>query len=115
MSPCVCGWCTSRLTLESLFFLLSPFQINSNPSAWPFHTPVDTGVIADYLEVVKDPIDLETMRKRLEAGDFYKSQAMLQADMLRMCTNCKTYNAEGTQYFQAALELETVIREAFKQ
>ncbi len=69
--------------------------------------------MTDYLEIVQDPIDLRTIRERLDAGDFYKSHAMLLADMLRMCDNCKLYNAEGTSYFQAALELETVIRAAF--
>lgn len=62
----------------------------------------------------QDPIDLQTMRDRLEAGGFYKSHAMLQADMLRMCVNCKTYNAEGTAYFQAAVDIEAVIGEAFQ-
>ncbi len=74
---------------------------------------MDTGIITDYLEIVQDPIDLRTMRERLDSGDFYKSHAMLLADMLRMCDNCKLYNAEGSSYFQAALELETIIKATF--
>lgn len=43
--------------------------------------------------------DLSLIEKRLKQGDYYRSREMLQADMLRMCKNCKTYNKPSTPYY----------------
>ena len=43
---------------------------------WPFLHPVDTVEVPDYLDVVSEPIDLETIEERVKHGA-YKSKEKL--------------------------------------
>ena len=63
--------------------------------AWIFLRPVDPvrDMCPDYLSVIKQPIDLGTIRKKMNK---YSAKAEFIADMQLMFSNCKTYNKEGT-------------------
>jgi hypothetical protein len=64
--------------------------------------------VPDYLEVIKEPIDLSTIEKRIRA-DYYRSRKMLYADLILMVNNCKLYNDESSTYVQCALAVEKMI------
>jgi histone acetyltransferase len=69
--------------------------------AAPFLAPVATLFPAEakaYAAVVRDPIDLGTIRQRLAAGG-YVSHAMLRADLERMVDNCLLFNTQDDSYF----------------
>ena len=85
--------------------------MSTHRSAWPFHEPVDTELVTDYLDYVSDPIDLSLMGKRLKSGDYYTSKQMLKADLERMCNNCVLYNAPDTNYYKAAIDLQHFVKE----
>jgi histone acetyltransferase len=68
------------------------------------HSP--HSAIPDYAEIIKEPIDLLTIEKRIRQDNYYKSKAMLLADLLLMVNNCKTYNDEESAYWQCACSLE---------
>uniref|UniRef100_M4B2H9 histone acetyltransferase n=1 Tax=Hyaloperonospora arabidopsidis (strain Emoy2) TaxID=559515 RepID=M4B2H9_HYAAE len=68
-------------------------------SAWPFHEPVDTTVVVDYLDHIKEPVDLQLISKRIDSGS-YISKAAFKADLDRMCENCLTYNTPDTNYYK---------------
>lgn len=73
--------------------------VASHRSAWPFHEPVDTTIVVDYLEFIKDPVDLSLVAKRIESGQ-YVSKAALRADLDLMCNNCMAYNTPDTNYYK---------------
>lgn len=73
--------------------------MSSHRSAWPFHEPVDTTIVVDYLEYIKDPVDLSLIAKRIESGQ-YISKTALRADLDRMCDNCMVYNTPDTNYYK---------------
>lgn len=81
--------------------------------AWPFREPVDTTEVKDYLEIIKDPIDLSTIEKRIRKGDWYKSRQMLYADLMRMVNNCKLYNESSSPYYECAVSLEKFLGTIF--
>jgi len=81
--------------------------------AWPFREPVDTSEVPDYLTVVKEPIDLSTIEKRIRKGDYYKSKPMLFRDLMLMVNNCKLYNDPESTYYECATSLEKFIRGIF--
>ncbi|KAL7470948.1 hypothetical protein ACHAXS_011224 [Conticribra weissflogii] len=81
--------------------------------SWPFREPVDENEVPDYREVVKEPIDLSTMEKRIRKGDHYKSKHMLYSDMMRMVNNCKLYNGEASTYHECAVNLEKYLATVF--
>jgi histone acetyltransferase len=88
-------------------------KVEEQQFSWPFREPVDTTEVKDYLEIIKEPIDLSTIDKRIRKGDHYKSKKMLYADLMLMVNNCKLYNEEGSTYMQCARNLETYLKGMF--
>ncbi|KAJ3162482.1 pre-mRNA-splicing factor prp46 [Geranomyces michiganensis] len=70
-----------------------------------FLDPVDTSVVTDYMTVVKEPMDLGTMEKKVRRRE-YKSCAEFKRDFNLVVVNAKTYNSPDTVYFKAAAKLE---------
>lgn len=88
-------------------------SIQAHASAWPFLKPVSRKEAPHYHEIIKDPIDLETMEKRLAAGQYYITQDIFIADLRRMFANCRTYNAPETVYYKCADQLDKYVDELF--
>ena len=88
-------------------------KIEEQHFAWPFREPVDTSEVKDYLDVIKEPIDLMTMEKRIRKGNHYKTKKDLYHDMMMMVKNCKTYNDATSQYYECATSLEKYIKTLF--
>lgn len=83
-------------------------DIKAHESSWPFLEPVNaqtTGAF-DYYDVIKNPMDLSTMQKRLDDGRFYVTKDIFIADLRRMVENCKTYNGKGHYVTEMANQLE---------
>jgi histone acetyltransferase len=90
-------------------------KVEEQQFAWPFREPVDTTEVTDYLDVVKEPIDLSTIEKRIRKGEWYKSKQMLYADLLLMVNNCKKYNDESSTYYECSVNLEKFIIPLFQE
>lgn len=88
-------------------------KVQEKQFAWCFRDPVDTLEVTDYLDTIKDPIDLKTMERRVRKGDHYKSKYQLYADMMKMVNNCKIYNGAGSSYYGCAVELEKYLSTLF--
>uniref|UniRef100_A0A8C3S5N9 Bromodomain testis-specific protein n=1 Tax=Chelydra serpentina TaxID=8475 RepID=A0A8C3S5N9_CHESE len=61
--------------------------------SWPFHQPVDAAALnlPDYYNIIKKPMDLSTIKKRLE-HNYYTKAADCIEDFKTMFTNCYVYN-----------------------
>lgn len=92
--------------------LLSEMQ--SHPSAWPFSQPVNRDEVADYYEVITEPMDLMTMEQRLEA-DAYSSFEQFLYDSRLIFNNCRKYNNETTTYYKHATKLEKFLYSKIKE
>lgn len=75
-------------------------------NAYPFKTPVDTVLYKDYLLKVKKPIDLGTIKTRLDSGQYTGKLEEYLRDMRQIFANAYTYNAEGTDVYAMAKQLE---------
>lgn len=84
--------------------LLKSMQEHSD--AWPFKEPVDPRDVPDYYDIIKNPIDLKTMSKRVESEMYYVTFEMFVADARRMFENARTYNSPETIYYKCATRLE---------
>ncbi|XP_066266284.1 BRCA2-interacting transcriptional repressor EMSY-like isoform X3 [Branchiostoma lanceolatum] len=60
---------------------------------WFIH-PVDPAVAPDYYNIIKQPMDFSTIKKKLEGGQ-YNSMEEFHADMQLIKTNCFQYNPPG--------------------
>uniref|UniRef100_A0A061RH03 histone acetyltransferase n=1 Tax=Tetraselmis sp. GSL018 TaxID=582737 RepID=A0A061RH03_9CHLO len=88
------------------FMALALDEICKCEDSWPFREPVDQNDVPDYYDVVKDPVDLQMMRARLESGRYYLTLDIFTADLRRMFANCRFYNAPETIYYKLADRLE---------
>ena len=88
-------------------------KVEEQQFAWPFREPVDTTEVKDYLDVIKEPIDLSTMEKRIRKGVWYKSKKQLHSDMVMMVENCQAYNDISSAYYECASNLEKFLKVVF--
>lgn len=88
-------------------------QLCAHSSAWPFHKPVDANEVVDYYEVIKYPIDLQTINDRLERN-YYVNLRLFQIELSRLFFNCRTYNDPHTEYYLCANILERFFLNKFK-
>ncbi|XP_025411553.1 bromodomain-containing protein 3-like isoform X3 [Sipha flava] len=75
--------------------------------AWPFHQPVDAINLnlPDYHKVIKTPMDLGTIKKRLENNYYWCADECIQ-DFSAMFSNCYAYNKPGEDVVVMAQTLE---------
>ena len=67
---------------------------------WPFYQPVDTIKLGlpDYFKIVKYPMDMGTVKKRLENNYYWCAQECVD-DIKLMFNNCYLYNKPGEVRF----------------
>ncbi|KAB7499158.1 Bromodomain-containing protein 2 [Armadillidium nasatum] len=77
--------------------------------AWPFHQPVDAEKLnlPDYHKIIKKPMDLGTIKKRLESKYYWSAKECIQ-DFNTMFTNCYVYNKPGEDVVLMAQTLEKI-------
>lgn len=71
---------------NQLLHLLNDMQ--NHPSAWPFLHPVSREDVADYYDVIKEPMDLATMESKLEADSYPNPEDFIR-DAKLIYQNCK--------------------------
>ena len=117
--------------------LLSDLQ--GHPLAWAFLQPVNGEEVADYYEVIKQPMgkfprgtndvavqgptdaprgprshysmtDFATMEHKLDTNQ-YPNLDLFLTDAQLVFDNCRTYNAEGSLYHKNATKLEKFLKD----
>eukprot|EP00117_Sycon_ciliatum_P037422 scpid8584/ scgid27999/ Histone acetyltransferase p300; E1A-associated protein p300 len=80
--------------------------IHSIPDSDAFHQPVDPArdCAPDYLKIVKHPMDLGTMRKKLEDGE-YKYPFQFIDDFHQMCDNALLFNKKYNKLWRLAKKM----------
>ena len=73
--------------------------------SWPFLKPVKREEVPDYYEVIKKPMDFQTMREKVIAGE-YKNRDQFILDVQQICDNARLYNTKNTIYYKSASDLE---------
>ncbi|KAL7032532.1 hypothetical protein ACKWTF_007341 [Chironomus riparius] len=84
--------------------------------SWPFQQPVDTIKLnlPDYHKIIKKPMDLGTVKKRLENNYYWKAQECMD-DFQTMFDNCYIYNKPGEDVVVMAQALEKLYRSKVAQ
>jgi len=82
--------------------------------AWPFYKPVDTTLpeLYDYRKVIKTPMDLGTIRDKLDRRG-YSNSLEFANDMRLICTNCYKYNPPDHDVVAMARKLQDVFEMRF--
>ncbi|XP_055935023.1 bromodomain adjacent to zinc finger domain protein 2B-like isoform X4 [Argiope bruennichi] len=75
-------------------------EMQKHEDAWPFLTPVNTKQFPTYRKVIKKPMDMQTMKNKLEAGQ-YKCREDFANDARLIFDNCETFNEDESPVGQA--------------
>jgi Bromodomain len=76
---------------------------------WVFAHPVTEDIAEDYLDFISEPMDLTTIKTKLESEDYTSFADVLQ-DIRLIFDNCLTYNGRSGKYAKYAREFEQQIR-----
>ncbi|XP_030020533.1 transcription initiation factor TFIID subunit 1 isoform X3 [Manduca sexta] len=82
--------------------------------AWPFLKPVNKKQVKDYYNVIKKPIDMETMGKKIQAHKYHSRDEFLR-DVQLLVNNCRAYNGPNSQFTRQAEAILKVTQEALEQ
>ena len=85
-------------------------KLKSNKNSWPFKEPVNAQQVPDYYDTIKEPMDLQTLEKGLESGN-YKSKNAFVKDLKKIFDNARVYNKVSSIYYKYATMLENLIKE----
>ncbi|XP_057373680.1 bromodomain adjacent to zinc finger domain protein 2B-like [Daphnia carinata] len=81
-------------------------QLEAHEEAWPFLLPVNTKQFPTYKKIIRSPMDLSTIRKKLNDG-IYKTRDDFCADLQLMFVNCVTFNEDDSPVGKAGHSMKT--------
>eukprot|EP00917_Polyrhabdina_sp_WS-2016_P022187 GHVP01048176.1.p1 GENE.GHVP01048176.1~~GHVP01048176.1.p1 ORF type:complete len:336 (+),score=66.09 GHVP01048176.1:2-1009(+) len=87
---------------KNLYRILT--ALKQHPSSWPFLKPITEKDVPGYLDIIKNPIDLETIEKKLNSNDY--GLEFFTNDIQKMIENCREYNIKTSPYCKCANVLE---------
>ncbi|KAM8744263.1 bromodomain-containing protein 3-like isoform 3-T7 [Acanthopagrus schlegelii] len=84
--------------------------------AWPFYKPVDAVALQlhDYHDIIKYPMDLSTVKKKMDRGEYQDAQGFA-ADIRLIFSNCYKYNPPHHDVNALARKLQSVFEQRFAQ
>ncbi|TGZ70349.1 hypothetical protein CRM22_003256 [Opisthorchis felineus] len=107
----------SKITTNQLEYIKKEVvgRLLKEKIVWPFTRPVDHERLnlPDYPRIVKHPMDLGTIKQRLNLK-FYHSSSECLDDLFTMFRNCYIFNKPGDDVVAMAMKLEQLARERLK-
>ncbi|CAH0750822.1 unnamed protein product [Diatraea saccharalis] len=103
-----------QVALSYLLDNLLTTKLKVMPEAWPFLKPVNKKQVKDYYSVIKKPIDMETMNKKILAHKYHSRDEFLR-DIQLLVDNCRAYNGINSQFTRQAEAILKVTQDALEQ
>uniref|UniRef100_A0A1Q3F465 Transcription initiation factor TFIID subunit n=1 Tax=Culex tarsalis TaxID=7177 RepID=A0A1Q3F465_CULTA len=87
--------------------------LKAMPESWPFLKPVNKRLVKDYYTIIRRPMDLEKVSKKV-ATHKYHSRADFMLDIQLIADNCETYNGAEANFTKQARHMVEVVRQALE-
>uniref|UniRef100_A0A667WM63 Bromodomain, testis-specific n=1 Tax=Myripristis murdjan TaxID=586833 RepID=A0A667WM63_9TELE len=116
-SPCVAKKPKLSAQLKYCELILKEMFSNRHSAyAWPFYTPVDADALGlhDYHDIIKQPMDLGTIRKKMDQRKYTNAQEF-SADVRLMFSNCYKYNPPSHEIVFMARKLQDVFEARYSK
>ena len=90
-------------------------KLMDHPGGWLFHQPVDPVLfgIPDYFDVIRNPMDLGTVKKKLTNKSYFGTDEFA-ADVRLTFSNAMKYNPPGNQVHSVAEQLNIMFNSEWK-
>jgi len=82
-------------------------ELLAHQHAWPFAKPVDINAVPGYYEVITDPADLGTIKRKLDTNSF-ETVEQFEEEVKRVWSNCYTFNKPENDVYRIAQSLEAI-------
>ncbi len=91
-------------------------SLEADPKCYIFLEPVDVeGLgLTDYLDIVKHPMDMSTIKKKLKLNNYMTIQDVM-SDLQLVWSNCKLYNQEGSEIYLLAVSMEKACKKLYEK
>lgn len=93
-----------QVALSFIFEKLINEKLKNMQESWLFKKPVNKKQFKDYYTLIRKPMDLETISKKVAAHK-YHSRAEFIADIELIASNCEQYNGTESSYSKQARTL----------
>ncbi|CAB3224233.1 unnamed protein product [Arctia plantaginis] len=103
-----------QVALSFILENLLTTKLKVMPEAWPFLKPVNKKQVKDYYSVIKRPIDMETMGKKIQAHKYHSRNDFLR-DIQLLVDNCRAYNGPNSQFTRQAEAILKVTQDSLEQ
>ncbi|XP_010477316.1 PREDICTED: bromodomain-containing protein 9-like [Camelina sativa] len=110
-SPVESGPTTPLPDKKLLVFILDRLQKKDTYGV--YSDPVDPEELPDYHEIITNPMDFSTVRKKLDSGA-YASLEQFERDVFLICTNAMEYNSSDTVYYRQARAIQELAKKDFE-
>ncbi|CAH2074013.1 unnamed protein product, partial [Iphiclides podalirius] len=101
----------SAKDFENLKRLVKQIQLHKN--AWPFMEPVDPREAPTYYKVIKEPMDLQTVERKVNEQS-YSTLSEFIGDMTKIFDNCRYFNPKDSEFYRCAEGLEAYFAQKIK-
>uniref|UniRef100_A0A182QS87 Transcription initiation factor TFIID subunit 1 n=1 Tax=Anopheles farauti TaxID=69004 RepID=A0A182QS87_9DIPT len=85
--------------------------LKAMPESWPFLKPVNKRLVKDYYTIIRRPMDLEKVSKKV-ASHKYHSRADFLADLQLIADNSEQYNGAEANFTKQARQMVEATRQA---
>lgn len=89
-------------------------KLKTMQESWPFLKPVNRKLVKDYYNVIKRPMDLETISNKVATHKYHSRHEFL-VDIQQILENCILYNGKDSQYTQKAEQLVKVCKATLQE
>ncbi|CAN7034906.1 unnamed protein product [Brassica rapa subsp. trilocularis] len=111
-SPVESGGPTTPLPDKQLLvFILDRLQKKDTYGV--YSDPVDPEELPDYHEIITNPMDFSTVRKKLDSGA-YATLEQFEGDVFLICSNAMEYNSSDTVYYRQARAIQELAKKDFE-
>ncbi|XP_053696319.1 transcription initiation factor TFIID subunit 1 isoform X2 [Sabethes cyaneus] len=87
--------------------------LKAMPESWPFLKPVNKRLVKDYYTIIRKPMDLEKVSKKVATHKYHSRGDLLQ-DIKLIADNCETYNGVDANFTKQARHMVEVVRQALE-
>merc|ERR1712209_74078 len=77
----------------------------------PFYKLPSRKELPDYYEIIRRPVDIAKLQKRIDE-EHYDDMDALEKDFMLMCKNTQQYNEDGSLIFEDSIVLQSVFTNA---
>ena len=89
-------------------------KLHKHSHAYIFAEPVNKALAPNYYQVIKNPMDLSTMKRKYDRHE-YITVNQFKEDFKLMIKNCKIYNQSKNIFYKCAVEFEKYFEELMKE